>query len=95
MGIGGMLFLQNFIWADYFGRENVGGIRGMVMPINLVIGGIGAPIAGYVRDATGSYDNVWWIGVALMVCSAVLLAFTVAPKRPQRGPVEMASPEPA
>ena len=49
MGIGGMMFLNNFIWADYFGRGSVGGIRGLANPINLVIGGIGAPAAGYVQ----------------------------------------------
>ena len=78
-GIGGMMFLQNFIWADYFGRENVGSIRGIAMPINLVVGGIGAPLAGYVHDYSGSYDVMWWIGVALMACSAVMLLFTSAP----------------
>ncbi|MYE53893.1 MAG: MFS transporter, partial [Chloroflexi bacterium] len=49
-GIGGMMFLQNFIWADYFGREHVGAIRGFAMPINLIVGGIGARLAGYVHD---------------------------------------------
>jgi MFS family permease len=80
LGIGGMMFLQNFIWADYYGRENVGSIRGIVTPINLTVGGIGAPLAGYVRDATGSYDSVWWIGVGLMVFAAVLVAVTDAPE---------------
>jgi MFS family permease len=82
VGIGGMMFLQNFIWADYFGRRNLGSIRGFVTPINLVIGGIGAPLAGYVRDATGSYNSVWWAGVGLMVFAAVLLAMTGAPGKP-------------
>ena len=81
MGIGGMIFLQNFIWADYFGREHVGSIRGIVTPINLVIGGVGAPIAGYVRDATGTYANVWWVGVVLMLAPAVLLITTRRPSR--------------
>lgn len=81
LGIGGMIFLQNFIWADYFGREHVGSIRGLVTPINLVIGGIGAPIAGYVRDSTGTYDTVWWAGVVLMIMAAFLLLFTGRPSR--------------
>ena len=78
-GIGGMMFLQNFIWADYFGRENLGRIRGIAMSINLVVGGVGAPLAGYAHDYTGTYDVMWWIGVALMTCSAVMLLFTTAP----------------
>ena len=78
LGIGGMMFLQSFIWADYFGRESVGSIRGLVNPINLVIGGLGAPAAGYVRDITGSYDPAWWAGVGLMTFAAVLTVATPA-----------------
>ena len=81
MGIGGMMFLNNFIWADYFGRANVGGIRGLANPINLVIGGIGAPAAGYVRDWTGSYDPAWWVGVGLMSAAALLTLLTGAPRK--------------
>ena len=82
LGIGGMMFLQNFIWADYFGRESVGSIRGLVNPINLVLGGLGAPVAGYIYDFTGTYDPAWWVGVALMVFAAILTIVTPPPKKP-------------
>jgi sugar phosphate permease len=81
LGIGGTMFLQNFLWADYFGRTHLGRIRGIVNPITLTIGGIGAPLAGYVRDSTGSYDSIWWAGVGLMLIGAIALAFTRAPTR--------------
>ena len=81
LGIGGMMFLQNIIWADYFGREYVGSIRGLVNPINLVVGGIGAPAAGYVRDLTDSYDPAWWAGVVLMTLAAALTALTPPPRK--------------
>ena len=81
VGIGGMMFLNNYIWADYFGRGSVGGIRGLANPINLVIGGIGAPAAGYVRDWTGSYDPAWWVGVGLMSGAALLIVLTRAPRK--------------
>ena len=81
LGIGGMMFLQNFIWADYFGRESVGSIRGLVNPVNLVVGGLGAPAAGYVRDIWGTYDPAWWAGVALMAFAAALVLGTPAPRR--------------
>ena len=91
LGIGGMMFLQNFIWADYFGRESVGSIRGLVNPINLVVGGLGAPAAGYVRDITGTYDPAWWVGVALMVFAALLTLATPAPKKPVESEAEPVS----
>ena len=86
LGIGGMMFLQSFIWADYFGRESVGSIRGLVNPINLAVGGLGAPAAGYVRDITGSYDPAWWAGVVLMTFAAVLTVVTPPPRKPDRVP---------
>ena len=80
LGIGGTLLLQNYIWPDYFGRQNIGSIRGMVMPVILLFAGIGPPAAGYAFDLTGSYNSVWRVGVGLMVCAAGLL---VASPRPQ------------
>ncbi len=93
LGIGGMMFLNNFIWADYFGRESVGSIRGLVNPINLVVGGLGAPAAGYVRDITGSYDPAWWAGVALMTFGAALAVLTPAPQK--RDPASATANPPA
>lgn len=81
-GVGGMMFLQTYIWAEYFGREHLGSIRGLVMPVNLIVGGAGAPIAGYVHESTGSYNSVWWVGVGLMIAAAVLVVLTRAPGRP-------------
>ncbi|MXY21975.1 MAG: MFS transporter [Dehalococcoidia bacterium] len=91
LGMGGMMFLQNFVWADYFGRENVGSIRGLLKPINFAVGGLGAPAAGYIRDFTGSYDPAWWVGVALMVFAAVLTLTTHAPKRSVESEVKQVS----
>ncbi len=81
LGIGGMMFLQNYVWADYFGREYVGSIRGIVAPITLTLGGIGPPLAGYIRDWTGTYDPVWWAGVCLMFLAALVFLVTRAPSK--------------
>ena len=82
MGIGGMMFLQNFLWADYFGRASLGVIRGIVTPVTLLVGGVGAPLAGYVRDITGSYDTIWWAGVGLMILAAAVMTTITAPVKP-------------
>lgn len=80
-GIGGIVLLQNFIWADYYGRQNLGSIRGIVMPFTMLFAGIGPPGAGYVHDWTGSYNSVWWVGVGLMLLAGVMLATTSRPKQ--------------
>ncbi len=79
LGAGGMLLMQNYLWAEYFGRQYLGSIRGIVMPITLVFGGAGAPLAGYVRDATGSYTSIWVAGIGFALLGAAVLAFTPAP----------------
>ena len=81
LGIGGLMFIHSFIWADYFGRKNLGQIRGKVTPFILIIGGAGAPVAGYVRDFTGSYEIVWFIGMLMMFFTAALF-FTC--KKPEK-----------
>ena len=79
LGIGFSLLLQNYIWAAYYGRRNLGAIRGVVQPVTLLFSGIGPPLAGYVRDTTGSYDGVWWAGLVLVLLSAVALATSPRP----------------
>jgi len=81
-GIGGLLYMQNIIWADYFGRVNVGAIRGLVNPIIMLTAAAGAPIAGYVFDATGSYDPVWRISIGLMALGTLAVLFTPPPAPP-------------
>ena len=76
------MFTQTYIWAEYFGREHLGSIRGFVMPINLFIGGLGAPAAGYVLDQTGSYDPAWWSGVILMLIAATVCVLSRKPDLP-------------
>ena len=79
LGIGVLGLMQNYLWAEYFGRQHLGSIRGAVTPITLIFGGIGAPIAGYVRDATGTYNGIWIGAIALMALGALVLAFTPPP----------------
>jgi len=79
-GIGGMMYMQNIIWADYFGRVHLGAIRGIVNPITMVMSAAGAPVAGYVYDITGSYNPVWWTSIGLMLLGALVIVVTPPPE---------------
>lgn len=92
LGVGSLMLLRNFLMADYFGRKHLGGIQGIMMPITLVFGGAGAPVAGYVRDAIGRYDPIWWGGIALMLLGGVILAFTKKPVKKPQAPVATPAP---
>lgn len=81
-GIGGLILVQNYVWADYFGRAHLGSIRGVVTPITLLMGGLGAPLAGYIRDATGSYTSIWVAAMLLFVVGTLVLVFTPPPSPP-------------
>ena len=82
-GIGAGMLMQNYLWAEYFGRRYQGSIRGAVTPITLLFGGAGPPLAGYVRDVVGSYDQVWYVAVGLMVLGAIVVASTPPPGAPR------------
>lgn len=83
IGVGVSSLLQSYLWALYYGRANLGAIRGFTMPITLFFGGVGAPIAGYVRDISGSYDPAWWVGLGLFLIGAVAIGTSTAPVKKQ------------
>ena len=77
---GAMLMLQNYVWADYFGRAHAGAVRGYSMPITLTFSSAGPPAAGYVNDITGGYNPIWWVGIFLLLCGALVLVLTNPPR---------------
>jgi hypothetical protein len=52
------------------------------MPIMLLLGGTGPPLAGYVLDYSGSYTPAWATSATLMTIGAVVLAMTPPPGHP-------------
>ena len=84
IGVSGNQLLRDYIWAEYFGRQHLGSIRGIVNPVILAFSAVGAPLAGFVWDSTGSYNSLWWVSVGLVVSAAILLSLTPPPMKPQR-----------
>ena len=81
MAIGATLVLQAYVFAAFYGSEFLGAIRGFVMPVTMVSIAIGAPLAGYLRDETGSYDTAWWLIVVLYALSALVMSTVTPPRR--------------
>ena len=68
-GWGGMIPLQEVIWATFFGRRYLGSVRSAALPFSILLTA-GAPLAtSYYFDLMGNYD-----GAILMVGAANLLA---------------------
>ena len=75
--------VMSFIWVDYFGRTFAGSIRGVVLPASLISAGVGAPLTGYVYQATNSYTPVWWSLFVIYILAACLIAFVTPPSKPK------------
>ena len=56
---GGMFTLQLVIFADYYGRDSLGAIRGAIQPVQLGANAMGPLAAALVYDITGSYFLVF------------------------------------
>lgn len=74
LGFGGGAFIpiHPYLNSAYFSADIIGQINGAQMPIFLPFGLVGAPLAGYSFDLTGSYLPAF-SGVVVVLIIAVLL----------------------
>ena len=77
-----MSVVQAAIWPAYFGSLHIGAIRGVAMQVMMAFSLIGAPAAGMVKDATGSYFPAWWVAIGGLAISATVMYFTPRAKPP-------------
>ena len=80
-GVGLNMVVQGVIWAQYYGWRFVGTIRGVVLPLIVLAGGLSAPLAGALRDASGSYRISWLVALVLCAVAGVLI-LSARPPRP-------------
>jgi len=67
------------VWPAYFGKQNLGSIRGLVVPVSMAFSFLSGPIAGKLFDTYDSYTPAWWISVILLIISVILLLGTPEP----------------
>lgn len=72
VGIGGILCVLPIVWADYFGRESFGSIRGIVLTIQISSQALGPVLSGFLRDWSNSYDLSLLLFVGMSVFAAVI-----------------------
>ena len=76
---GGTFTLQQIIFADYYGRDSLGAIRGIVWPIQMVTNSIGPLAAALAYDTTGNYQFIFFLFGVLALLSALLLFLAKPP----------------
>jgi len=79
-GAGSNMVIQTYLWASYFGRASLGGIRGIALPAVLVASAAGAPVVGYIHDFTGGYALAWQISIGIWA-GAILVMLAATPPR--------------
>jgi MFS transporter, OFA family, oxalate/formate antiporter len=78
-GIGALLTMLPVAWANYFGREHFGAIRGITLPVQVGGQALGPLLAGALRDATGDYGAGMTLFAVLSALAAVVAAFARPP----------------
>ena len=80
---GATVTMLHVIYADYFGRRQLGLIRGSFQPIALSFNAAGPLVVGLWFDRTGSYDGPFTLIAVLFLASAVAFGLAAYPARPR------------
>ena len=79
-GVGGLHFLTRLAWADYYGRNHLGRIRGFAMSAQIGGQAVGPVLAGFMFDATGSYLMPLLVFAGVASSAGVIILFATPPR---------------
>ena len=77
---GGWVTLNSLIWPNYFGRQHLGAIRGIMLPVSIAAASAGPPLFGYLLDGPMTPAQVWTVGLLGFAAAAVLVLLARPPR---------------
>ncbi len=80
LGIGGVVTVQEVVWANFFGRLTLGTVRSVGRPFGIVTSAAGPVFAGAAYDLRGSYNVAFLVFIAANIVAAALILATPKPK---------------
>jgi cyanate permease len=83
-GWGGLIPLQEVVWASYFGRRYLGAVRSAALPLALLLSASAPILTTLYFDRVGNYDGALLTVALLNVLAAGLLLCVRKPTRPAR-----------
>jgi len=87
--MGGVIPLQGTVVGSAFGRLSFGKVVGLMRPVQVPIHAVGIPLAGFIHDATKSYEVAFWVYLGVYVLAGVVIGLlSLDPRR-------VAAPAPA
>ena len=90
IGMGSSLVAVMNLYPVYFGKTHYPKIFGYMRPFITIISSLGSPLAGRIRDITGSYTLAWEISVGVLIIGLVLLILAKPPIHPTLRNAELA-----
>ena len=78
--VGGIIVIPPVAYADYFGRQSLGAIRGITEPFLALGQAIGSVLSGVIFDITGTYKGAFVTYAILGVAVTFLLLSAKPPK---------------
>ena len=83
LALGGLMVLRELLFADYYGREFLGTIRGVIMPMNLIAMAGGPFFAAWIHDVTGGYKIPYMIFFSTFVIGTFFMFLAKPPTPPE------------
>jgi MFS family permease len=95
IGMGASLVAVMNLYPVYFGKAHYPKIMGYMKPFITIVGSLGAPFAGRIRDVTGHYTLAWELSILVLVLSLVFLILAKPPIHPTLKTIAAAESSPA
>jgi MFS family permease len=73
IGWGGLLPLQEVIWASFFGRRYLGSVRSTAMLFTFGMSALGPVLVAYYYDLVGNYNLALLVIALCNIASAIML----------------------
>lgn len=80
LGWGGLIPMQEVVWASFFGRRHLGAVRSAGLPFALLIGASSPFLTSFYFDRIGNYDGAFFTIAGLAVVATVLLLLAKKPE---------------
>jgi MFS family permease len=79
---GGSMTLFQVLFADYYGRDSLGMIRGVIQPIQLGTNAVGPLAAAFAYDHSGTYVGIFILFGVMRVLSGAMVFLAKPPAEP-------------
>jgi cyanate permease len=83
-GVSGLHLLLRLTWAEYYGRQHLGTLQGVTLPVQLLGQALGPVLSGVLFDRTGRYEHAFLGLAGLVLLGSLLVLSAVPPQQPDR-----------